>query len=628
MTDPKSTTEEHWSSAEAFIRRVEMLGRSIESRDDYLGQVGRQWLAESRADASGIWMIEGQRFEVLDRQGVDLFTQEQAESILEDCRDSGSAVSAARWIDSADGRTRLVAAIRFHDHSSLGCTFRFDRPIELSRREPLKEMTEVVLELIANACLRFQNRSLRSQIQKQNTRDRWIGRLHDGSDLNESCAAITAAVAAETNCDRVSLLRYRSHRSSLIASSAQPRIDRRARQVRLLQNLVDRVLESQSEWTYVVGQPSDVPGVTRVPLDLYLDESGCREIKVEPIHDESGEPVAAIVLERFRLEQDSDDSLQRVLEPVREAVIRAFARDDAGWSFLASRISRGLAGKRFVFLVCAALLAAGVLGFAQVPLNIPVEGKTVAAQTSAVFAPSAGTVVDVLVENGMPVKKGQPMVAIRNSALDLRQKEIEGDLGAAQTQLASLSALRTRQDSKESPLGIAADRQVLETKIQGYQSQLSLLRQQIEALTLVSPMDGVVDGWNLTQSLSMRPVAQGQHLLDVASTSKGWIIELDVPDRHAGYVIRQQQHEPCRCLFTLTSGTGNEYRGVVQQIADVAQLNARGQSVVRVVVPFEESAEEFRVGATVFAQLECGNRSLGFVWFRGLVEWTRRQSWL
>lgn len=635
MTDPNRSADDAWKNAEAFIQRMEQLGRMQPGRD-YLDQVTREFLIESRASATAIWLLEGDHYELLSRNGVDLFSFDQVESVAEVCQQS-SGVSAAQWIVppvGEAGQTRLVAAERLYDDAVLGLTIRFDRAVELSRREPLKEMTEVMLDLVASVYVRIENRSLRAQLDRRLEREDWIGRLHDGVDVTEAFAAISVAVAKETGCDRVSLLRPRGSRMELVASSTQPRVDRRARQVRLLQQLAAATVAGGGRLKYVVGSPVDVADDLNEPLEQYLDESGCREITIDSFDNEAGQAIAVMTLERFRLDPGFDPSEDAALTslrgPVRQAIGRALARDDAGWSFVASRLSRGSAARKMVATGVFAMTALILLWIVPAPLMIPVEGRVEAARSVGLFAPTAGTVVEVKTDNGDTVAPGQSLLVIRSPQLELQQKELEGKLDTATTQLASLGALRSRGSSSTPGTGGGgvADEQVLKTQIAGYQSQLALLRQEIANLTLTSPIQGTVDGWNLKQSLAARPVTHGQHLADVISTEGGWMIELDLPDKHAAYVLEQQQRGLCRCTFTLTSGSGQTYHGTAEEIAEVAQINSRGQSVIRVVVPYPEAAQEFRVGATVLAELDCGKRSLGFVWFRGLVEWTRRQSWL
>ena len=142
-------------------------------------------------------------------------------------------------------------------------------------------------------------------------------------------------------------------------------------------------------------------------------------------------------------------------------------------------------------------------------------------------------------------------------------------------------------------------------------------------------MNGLVDRWDLTQSLQSRPVAHGQYLLDIISETDGWTIELDVPEQHVNYVLQQQQVMPCRCSFRLRSDPTRVYQGTINEIAEVANLQVSGGSVVSATFDLtDEQVGDMRDGATLVAQVECGKYPLGFVVFRGLIQWYRSNPWL
>ncbi len=98
--------------------------------------------------------------------------------------------------------------------------------------------------------------------------------------------------------------------------------------------------------------------------------------------------------------------------------------------------------------------------------------------------------------------------------------------------------------------------------------------------------DGLVDRWDLTQSLQSRPVAYGQYLLDIISETDGWTIELDVPEQHVNYVLQQQQVMPCRCSFRLRSDPTRVYQGTINEIAGVANLGV-GEAGTKLVQRFQ-----------------------------------------
>ncbi|MFK8113998.1 MAG: hypothetical protein AB8B91_17480, partial [Rubripirellula sp.] len=226
-----------------------------------------------------------------------------------------------------------------------------------------------------------------------------------------------------------------------------------------------------------------------------------------------------------------------------------------------------------------------------------------------------------------------PLLILRSPQLDLQQRNLQASLATARTRLESLVALRTRSSSqtKRAPSS-SAEENVIETEIAGIAKQLQLIQEQQAALTICSPADGIVDRWDLRPSLTARPVTHGQYLLDVVSESKGWNVELLVPDENIQYVLDQQRNESCSVAFRLRSDAANVHDGAIESIADVAHVDSRGKSMVRAVVPLPSqstdkgSSSVLRHGASVLAHIDCGERSLGFVWTRSVIEWWRTNA--
>ena len=73
----------------------------------------------------------------------------------------------------------------------------------------------------------------------------------------------------------------------------------------------------------------------------------------------------------------------------------------------------------------------------------------------------------------------------------------------------------------------------------GLEQQEKVLRARQEELTLRSPLTGHIT-WDVEQLLAARPVQRGQALLTVANVDGPWILELQVPDDEAGYLLDAQ----------------------------------------------------------------------------------------
>ncbi len=464
-------------------------------------------------------------------------------------------------------------------------------------------------------------------------RDSVLARLHRGVTVSDSFAAITSTIASEIAVDRVSLLRVQSSSCILVATSTQPKVDRRTRQARLLERLSTRVLASGSALTYELGSGS-TPEFSASELEDYLVDSGTRVLHIERVeHPDSHDPIGFIVLERFRVCETPKTPIHTLLESFREplshATSNALDRDNGGWDAIVSRWTSAATSFKMTSggLIVALVVMAGI--FVPMDLEIPVEGVMTATQKRHVFAPHDGVVSSVRVSGGDHVVAGQPLVTIRSPELDLLEQATQSSMATAQARLDALLSLRGRD--RDSSLSI--EEQSLRTEIAGLQQQAELILTERDALLVKSPIDGRVDGWELQQAFESRPVSRGQFLMDVVTPNAGWTVELDIPDKQMGYILAAQQRKPCVCRVRLRSDATTTYSGILEQIDNVAHLNAKGESVVRAslvlpksVLP-ESEPQAIRSGATVVAQVNCGEHSLGFVCFRGVVQWWRGLSW-
>ncbi len=476
-------------------------------------------------------------------------------------------------------------------------------------------------------------------------RDALIASLYQGVTLKQSFAAIASAIADELPIDRASLLRRSGATWKLVATSTQPSVDSRARQVRLLQHLVAECVRDSRSLTFELGvaphgQRSSTDA-SNGALDAYLDESGCREFHVETIDDTDDKRAStAFVLERFRYADvdENQPGIANLLRPfrplLRGAVSNAVQRSELGLGALLghwlARTWANDATRRRSAGALAALVAVAVLGsLFHVPLTIPVQGRVVASNYRHVFAPADGQIAEVLVRDGELVVADQPLVRIRSAELDRIEQTAHSNLATAEARLDSLLASRSRERT-----GLAeVEEQTLKSEIEGFQSQLEIGRAQQSEMTVRSPIDGRIDRWDVSQTLDSRPVTRGQFLLDVVSIDDGYDVLLEIPDRHMGDVLAaaaadDQSQLGLTCTLRLLSNPEYSFAGVVEQMDDTAHQTIAGDSVFTARVPLDAYHDgSLRGGATVIANLECGRASAAYVWFRGVVHWWRGQTW-
>lgn len=594
MTDSHPSSDPSWDNAVALIEHFERsvrAGAAADSLDDLVVRL------RSTAGA----------------QSVSLITADTERSIT--IARSGVTIQVA--LDQQDPK-RLVTTRVLAPDTTLNLDLRFETPLAWASRQHLRELCEALLDLAAGVYLQAQVDQLKQQLATQHDRDQWIESLYEGQSLHDSFARIANSLAHKISVDRVSLLRMDQLRAELIASSNQATIDRRASQVRLLEEVVAESVSGQNQFTYPEGSTKSVSSTVKA----YIDQSGCQQIHLEVVPQAN----VVIALERFTTTADSKP-LEALIAPFRQPMYHAIGvashRDRVEWSQFAGLLTNAVRQTKTVYLLagcCVVLLGVMLI---QIPLKIPVDGKVIAAKSHRIYAPAEGIVSEVLVNDGDLVPSGLPLVQLRSPALDLQQRTIEAALATTMTRLDALKVSREERQPTHS-----ADEKVLQSEITGLESQLELIRQRQSELLVTSPIAGRVDGWELRTDLISRPVAVGQYLLSVVADADDWKVQLSVPDQNVGYLLRQQRLDRCNVAFRLRSDATVMHHSAIESIADSAQIDASGKSVVHATMPFPtDVATQVREGATVIAQVDCGNRPVGFVWLRGLIEWWRSTSW-
>ncbi|MGD9635412.1 MAG: HlyD family efflux transporter periplasmic adaptor subunit, partial [Pirellulales bacterium] len=168
-------------------------------------------------------------------------------------------------------------------------------------------------------------------------------------------------------------------------------------------------------------------------------------------------------------------------------------------------------------------------------------------------------------------------------------------------------------------------------------AELKLLNGQRDELVVRSPIAGRVLTWDLSNRLAARPVERGEVLLTVADLSADWQLELDVADDRIGHVLAAQSLQENDALpveFQLHSADST-YSGHVEKIGMTASVDTREPSAARpmveVTVAFDkqelgDAQQDLRPGVTARAEIDCGRRPLGYVWFHDV--WDAAINWL
>ncbi len=464
-------------------------------------------------------------------------------------------------------------------------------------------------------------------------------------------AETAVAIANEgrwfVGCDRVSLLAARDCRCELRAVSGIDQVERRAAISRRMRELADVALKV-NEPIWATSEPRGHAPQIEQPLQTFLDESHAGAVvvlpllKTETLRAASDAPsidlldrqaCGVLVLEWFATQQIDDATRERIDLFARHSAA-ALAVAQATDDLPLIRINRVLGGLRGVvearrlpktlWVVGSIMLLVMALVFVPADLEVAADGELLPAQRREIFAPADGVVDVVFVEHGDDVVLGQPLLRLRSPSLDLEKARLEGEIQTAEKRLAAIQAARFEKDSQAENAGLqhlrlTAEGEELKLKLQSLRQQDELLAAQHAELEICAPLAGRVLTWDAARSLKARPVNRGQPLLSIGDVAGPWQVELEVPDHHIGYVFQAlAQREDQQALpvsFLLLADPKVLYPGQVERIAMRSCVDEqRGETFVRVTVRIDEPVDNPRPGAAVAGKVQCGRRSLGFVW--------------
>lgn len=482
----------------------------------------------------------------------------------------------------------------------------------------------------------------------------FVRQVHGSLDPQETSYAVANECRRLIGCERVTVLWWRRGRFVVKAISGQTAVNRRSKWVQLLERLAGVAVKSGSGLEYPSTEP--LPKQIDVPLEAYLLESRSRWLTLLPVLERdpaldveqvdlkkkrraSNSVIAVMVYETLTLEKQLAEQTRplMVAQEVGGNALRLAHRHRQllfypVWHFLGQTKAMALA-RRLPTTAIVGVIIVSLLALALFPATFYVssEGTLVPQVRQRVFAPMDGIVESVLVGPNDTVGVGQPLLRMKNYDLDVRVRQVEGELAMVRAQM----EVRNRRDRSptQSPLGFADQLNetppaVLKSRQLNLQTQLSLLQQQMMLSVVSSQVSGRVLTWNVQEELKGRPVPMGRLLMEVADTDGRWELELNLPDRRVGHLLNavRQQSEPLAVEFVMAAEPTRRFTGRVLSIAPVTGASTEDGSYVKVRVELESDAVRvLQANTDVSAKIICGKASLGYVWLQDVFEFVERQ---
>jgi hypothetical protein len=290
-----------------------------------------------------------------------------------------------------------------------------------------------------------------------------------------------------------------------------------------------------------------------------------------------------------------------------------------------------------VLAALASLAAIAALIFIPAELRLEGKGTLEPVHKRDVFAGVDGVVKEIApgIAHGVGVTRGQLLVTLRNTDLEVALTDVLGRKASSEEQLVStrralLEDKRISADERTRMSGRAAQ---LQREIESLDAQQKLYEDKKRDLEVRSPIDGVVVTWQVADRLLLRPVEKGQVLLTVADKEGPWELEIHMPDDRLGQVneaalAARSGGRELSVDYILATDPGTRHRGSVKEIHEQAEVRGESGNValVRVTIdPDRHERQELGAGATVTARIACGRRSLGYVWFHDVLAFIQSQ---
>ena len=656
----RETSEKSRQTIDERLDRILRAARSEESADAFYRLLLREIVAAVEARRGTLWRHDGEGLHV----AAEMYAGETpcAEAagwtavrsrVVEEVFRTGTprVVGLASDVPEAAG-TMAVALGPWGDGETREGVFEVYGAAcaEASAQQGLLRFLDAAAELLAEF---HRNRQLQGLIEQQRewtAYREFVRRIHGRLGLVETAHAIVNEGRRLIGCDRVSLILVRGRRCRAVAVSGTDAIERRARTVRLMEQLAAAASGGEPLWYAESEDPW--PPETAELLRQYLDESHVRTLGMIPLKapaetaDEERPREDAAVLGVLLVEwfhagaavpaRRTEERVRQAADQIAVALRNAVEYDSlpmAGLLTRLGRLRRRLRGRRLAWTLLAMLPAVAVaaaLAFVPADFRVEARGRLEPKRQRNVFAPVNGVVSRVEAEHGKKVRENDVLAVLRQPELERESARVSGEIRAARKRLAGIQAARAGNhpsiDFAGQPGELTASEEELNELLRSLDSQAENLRRQQDDLTLRSPIDGQVITWNVEELLMSRPVERGQALMTVAEMDGPWVLRLDVPDREVGHVqdARQSVGPDLEVAFIAATQPEAIHAGrLVDLAAGVTSDESSGPVVLATVDVDAAGISRDRSGVSVSARICCGRRSLGYVWFHDLIEAVR-----
>ena len=478
------------------------------------------------------------------------------------------------------------------------------------------------------------------QIQYQNRLDAFKLNAHASLAVQRSSKQITNDVRWLCGCERATLVSLSGsrRRSKVLSVSSIATVDRNSNFTKQMQAMVSLAAKNESLLSSdaIAGQTENPKLQTLVTQ--WTQASGFGFLFGIPLADRiDNKTIGYLVLEgHAEIDRAGFATTLRQIQPhVAVAMANATRFESLPFRRSLSMLRRFVQVNNFIKLASAtAIITAIVVALftLQRPFSVRATGELLPQIEQTVSAQVDGNVATVEVEHGQRVVAGQHLATIHSPDLISEIESIDGEYAKTQQLIESKKILMGQYGHAGDPAlvgRLAAEVSDLQFQLELLQNRQTFLNEKRQQLNIAAPRRGQIITWRPQANLLGKPVRWGDPLFQIADLDGNWDVVLQVPEQRIGYVWNQigQTDADLSVNFFLKSNPNQRYQSSVIEIARSVEIDPELGTLTTIRCRVPEELKHCRHGASVVADIDCGNRSLVFVCFGEFWDSLRR-SWV
>lgn len=482
-----------------------------------------------------------------------------------------------------------------------------------------------------------QFRQIRTEQERWNAIDTYVRTVHGGLNPRQVAYLISNEGKKLIECERLSVALKQGKKAKMLAISGQDVVEKRSNLVQRMGKLAARVIKHGENLVYTGKMEDHWPKDVKTALDRYLEESGSKVVAVVPMKDERdfgvrGKASSALIVEMIEDGNEPSEMGARIEVVGKHGAVALYNaleyhRIPALWLFKWLGNSTEWIHSRTFPKIMAGVLAIALLAVAGFlvpwPLRLEGKGELVPEKRRTVFAPVPGLVDSVKVDHNDAVEEGSLLAEIKNPDVEREILKISGEKASSEEQLRSMRDERAKKPS-DAELGGKIEQKAQE--VSGLERQLESVKKQQDQLKVVSPISGRVMDWKVKEKLRLKPVQQGDVLMEIAQVDGPWVLEVDFPENtvtHLNKAMAASKDKKVPVTFVLSASPDRTYHGTLIELATQAQ-SVEQKNIIKgkIAIDPKEGVPQIK-GVEVRAKADCGPHPVGYVLLRELIDFIR-----